>query len=119
MRTHRSRLANQFIERENLTALHESRNVDRPRPAIRRDVRRTLGADVGERIRRDETTGFEQRQIGDEAGVEAAAAELDAKRLNRRAGPGQRQGAEERAGGSRIGAGLGGGEGDRASGRHE
>ena len=106
MSAHRPRVPRQRLECQNVARARRGRTCYGPRTAIRRDVGRTFGADVGERIRCDETIGFEQRQIGDEARIEAGAAELDAKRLSRRADAGERQRAEERAGCCCIGAWL-------------
>ena len=43
---------------------------------------RTLRTDIGQRVRCDQAVRLEERQVGDEARIEAGATELDAKGLN-------------------------------------
>ena len=58
--------------------------------------RRTLRTDKGERVRRDQAVRLKERQVGDEARIEAGSTELDAKGLNGRAGTKEGQRAEQR-----------------------
>jgi hypothetical protein len=69
---------------------------------MRRNPRGTFGADVGQRIRRDQTVRLQPREVGDETRIETPPAELDAERLDGRPDATEGHSTEERASGRGI-----------------
>ena len=71
------------------------RRIDGPWAGDGRCRRRNLRANVGERVRRDQLVGFEDREVGNQPGIETRAADLFSERLDLRTIAEERQCAEQ------------------------